>query len=180
MLFIQAVTYNIAEVDDGSCVDCVDKSACLSEPSTLSRNSNKCYWDENSQNCHYIEPANDLLRVVFVAIISAIWSAPIALGVNWLVMNVLSAKTVSSTKVENTSTMAQSTRDFLTHSIVVDGRLLKTRNRSTVCHKKIFALTISEEVHDLNEAVIQYKQTLNQQEQKEYAGTMLIYLTLII
>jgi hypothetical protein len=163
MLFFQAVTYNIAEVDDGSCEDCSDKTACLSEPSALSRGANKCYWDNDANTCHYIEPVNDLLRVVYVAIISAMWSAPIALGVNWLVMNVLSAQTALS------STQVESAADFSTHSIVVDGSPVNNSS-STVCHKQIFAQSIAEEVHDLNEAVVQYKQTLHDTEKREYAA----------
>jgi hypothetical protein len=35
MLFVQSVTYNIADPDDGSCEACNDESRCLSLRSTL-------------------------------------------------------------------------------------------------------------------------------------------------
>jgi hypothetical protein len=168
MLFIQAVTYNIAEVDDGSCEYLNDSSSCLNEPSTLDQNANKCYWDEASQTCNYLEASNDLMRVVFVAVVSAMWSAPIAIGANWLIMNVLAAKIAVSLKIE-------SDRSFKTHSIV-----LGSNNRHQFPFKKqtISEQTVANEVHELNEAVIQYKDTLSDSEQREYEGmtpSMLLY-----
>jgi hypothetical protein len=168
MLFIQAVTYNIAEVDDGSCERLMDSSSCLAESSTLARGSNKCYWDSDTEKCHYLDASDELMRVVFVAIISAIWSAPIAIFANWLIMNVLAAKTAVSTKVESATS-------FRTHGIVADRNHIDSRTGSQ--HKLIFGKPVADEVRDLNEAVIQYKQTLSDIEQREYAGITTTLLT---
>jgi hypothetical protein len=166
-LFIQAVTYNIAEVDDGSCESYVDLSSCLSELSTLDRNANKCYWDADTEQCHYLEPADDLLRVVFVAIISALWSAPIAIGANWLIMNVLAAKTLDVVAA-----------NFKLHSVVVDRSHMDNKASIRSTHKQVFVQSVNNEVRELNDAVIQYKQILSEAEQREYAG--IIYIILIL
>ena len=41
MLFVQSVTYNIADPDDGSCESCEDESCCLSLRSTLNSNEDQ-------------------------------------------------------------------------------------------------------------------------------------------
>jgi hypothetical protein len=169
MLFIQAVTYNIAEVDDGSCESYVDSTSCLSEPSTLNRESNKCYWDSDDNKCHYLEASNDLLRVVFVAVISAMWSAPIAIGVNWLVMTVLSAKSSLSATEEKTT-------KFKTHSIMIDMNHIDKSNKFT--SKQLDTQSVEDELRDLNNAIIDYKKTLSDTEQREYTGIILIYCLL--
>jgi hypothetical protein len=94
MLFMQSVTYIIAEPDDGECEKQVTIASCLSIPSTLAKSANKCYWDGNGESCMFLEPSNDLMRVVYVSLLSAMISAPISITVDWLVMNVLTAETV--------------------------------------------------------------------------------------
>jgi hypothetical protein len=44
MLFVQSVTYNIADPDDGSCEACRDENRCLSLRLTLNSNEGQCYW----------------------------------------------------------------------------------------------------------------------------------------
>jgi hypothetical protein len=46
MLFVQSVTYNIADPDDGSCEACDSVSCCFSLKSTLNLNEDRCYWKE--------------------------------------------------------------------------------------------------------------------------------------
>jgi hypothetical protein len=111
MLFVQSVTYNIADPDDGSCEACKDESRCLSLRSTLNVRESRCYWDSESDfhlatssypssssssgSCHFREIEGDMTRMFIVALISAIVSAPFALGVQYLIVNVLSKATMS-------------------------------------------------------------------------------------
>jgi hypothetical protein len=87
MLFVQSVTYNIADPDDGSCEACKDESKCLSLISTLNMRESRCYWVTNSsstfmpESCHFREIGGDMTRMFIVAIISAIVSAPFALSI---------------------------------------------------------------------------------------------------
>jgi hypothetical protein len=107
MLFIQSVTYNISDPDDGSCEACDDESCCLSLKSTLNLNEDRCSWkvdgssdplafnlSTTGESCHFRSIAGDLQRVFIVAILSAIISAPFSLTVQYLISNILSAETL--------------------------------------------------------------------------------------
>jgi hypothetical protein len=105
MLFVQSVTYNIADPDDGSCEACKDESRCLSLRSTLSTRESRCYWQTDSSSsstgsCHFREIGEDMTRMLIVALISAIVSAPFALSVQSLIVNVLSKETIDEEELE--------------------------------------------------------------------------------
>jgi hypothetical protein len=112
MLFVQSVTYNISDPDDGSCEDCDSESRCLSMRSTLNSRQARCYWESASAltdstpesdvsgSCHFRQIAGDMTRVFIVALISAIVSAPFALIVQYLIVNVLSRETIYEREAE--------------------------------------------------------------------------------
>jgi hypothetical protein len=121
MLFVQSVTYNIADPDDGSCESCEDESCCLSLQSTVNGKENRCYWQPSGVNstasratsggsCRFREIGEDITRMFIVAIISAVVSAPLALSVQYLIMNVLSKKSVSDEELEKENQRYQLTR----------------------------------------------------------------------
>ena len=99
MLFIQSITYNLTNGDDGSCERLQTEVACLEPRSAYATGSAKCYWsidvsaDEGGGSCHFVQPDNDLAVVIFVAIFSAVVSTPIALTADWIIVNILSAPT---------------------------------------------------------------------------------------
>jgi hypothetical protein len=95
MLFIQSMTYNIADPDDGSCEACEDESCCLSLKSTLNSNEYRCYWErsysvEEGGSCLFREIGEDMTRMFIVALISTIVSTPLALSIQYMIANVLS------------------------------------------------------------------------------------------
>jgi hypothetical protein len=109
MLFVQSVTYNIADPDDGSCEKCDDERCCLSLKSTLNSNEYRCHWESTNTStpglgsqasCSFREIGGDMIRMFIVAMISAIVSAPLALSVQYLIMNVLSKQCVSEVELE--------------------------------------------------------------------------------
>jgi hypothetical protein len=116
MLFIQSVTYNLADPDDGSCEQCKDESCCLSLKSTLNAREDRCYWlnatayETISGSCHFREIAEDMTRMFIVAIISAMVSAPLALSVQYLIMNVLSKDGVSEEEIKKEKQQYQARR----------------------------------------------------------------------
>jgi hypothetical protein len=132
MLFVQSVTYNIADPDDGSCESCDAESCCLSSKSTLNSNEDRCYWvsghwvanisssssfEIGSQgSCHFRDIGEDMTRMFIVAIISAVVSAPLALSVQYLIMNVLSKQCVSKDEVtkENQRYQSRKTQQWRT------------------------------------------------------------------
>jgi hypothetical protein len=99
MLFIQSLTYNLMQGDDGSCALLKTEVTCLEPSSAFATGSSKCYWlpagDDDSLAtsgfCLFVEPDNDFTLIVFVAIFSAVISTPIAFTIDWAIQHVLAA-----------------------------------------------------------------------------------------
>jgi hypothetical protein len=112
MLFVQSVTYSIADPDDGSCEACKDENCCLSLRSTLNSNEDQCYWmsqgvsstnltsSPEQGSCRFRDLGEDMTRMFIVAMISAVVSAPFALSFQYLIANVLSKATISGEEEE--------------------------------------------------------------------------------
>jgi hypothetical protein len=98
MLFVQSVTYDLADPDDGSCEKQSTVEGCLREKSMLS-NTDKCEWDSESASCLFRPIDNDFERVLVVALISGILSAPLSILFQSLILFVLAAKTRSQSSV---------------------------------------------------------------------------------
>jgi hypothetical protein len=93
MLFANALTYNIANPNDGTCEAYITEADCIAQRSDVTTGS-KCFWDGLS--CHYNEASSSLNQVVFVAVISAVVSTPLAVFAEYVVMNHLAAKAEAS------------------------------------------------------------------------------------
>ena len=89
MLFANAITYNTAYPDDGSCENYATRSECLVDDSSFSGES-KCYWSDSGQ-CAFREPSSDLKQVVFVATIAALMSTPLAVLADYVIMKYIAA-----------------------------------------------------------------------------------------
>jgi hypothetical protein len=103
MLFIQSITYNLTNPDDGSCEALHTQSSCLAPRSAFATGESKCAWTASgttaadmSGSCAYIEPDGSVRIILFVAIFCAIVTTPIALAADWLVGNVLAAPTAEA------------------------------------------------------------------------------------
>jgi hypothetical protein len=120
MLFVQSVTYNVSDPDDGSCEVCKNEITCLSLRSTLNSRESRCYWKSNnsppssggveSGTCHFREIGEDMTRMFIVAMIAALVSAPFALSSQYLITNVLSRETLDKEEIENAKVKWNSTR----------------------------------------------------------------------
>ena len=115
MLFVQSVTYNIADPDDGSCEDASTRQECLQLKSSISSGESKCYWEDPDESCHFRPIDESVVRVVIVALFAAAVSAPFAVLFQSLIMFVLSAETVSSSVQHE---VVQADRRSLRHSQV--------------------------------------------------------------
>jgi hypothetical protein len=100
MLFIQSLTYNLTNGDDGSCERLTNEQDCLLPHSPFATGSSKCSWLTINSSCHFVQPDSDMMVIVFVAVFSALLSTPIALFSDWLLQNVLSAPTVKFTSTQ--------------------------------------------------------------------------------
>jgi hypothetical protein len=90
VLFVEAVTYNITDPNDGSCEHFQTSERCLRDPSPLDSSKSKCVWDAKEGSCQYRDLNESLARVISIAIMCALVSAPIALFTQLVVFRVLS------------------------------------------------------------------------------------------
>ena len=170
MLFIQSVTYNIADPDDGSCEDCGDEDQCLSLRSTLSAAEARCYWESQGKegdthgSCHFRPISGDRERMFMVAILSATICAPLSLTVQYLITNVLSLET-------SELDVAASLSDATT---VGRRRVLSEQNSSSLrecCGDSLF-----HDLKNLVEEVTSYGSRLHGEKLKQYTGKTLTLL----
>jgi hypothetical protein len=189
MLFTQALTYNVAYPDDGTCEENIHRTSCEDEPSAIARNEEKCYWDSETRSCHYLEPGNDILRVFTVAIISAVIGAPIMLTINWMVMNVLSCKTKAKGDVSkiNPELISREKRGAQIErnrriSKACDARDSSFRSperktvvrRITLAVRNIFTTDVQNEINELNDLIRRYRSTLSIEDIVEFDGKQLL------
>jgi hypothetical protein len=101
MLFIQSLTYNYTHGNDGSCQLLTTEETCLEPRSYYGTGKSKCSWKKTADNdCEFIQPENSLEIILFVAVFSGLVSAPLAVLVDWIILNVLSAPDTSDMKVQ--------------------------------------------------------------------------------
>jgi hypothetical protein len=108
MLFIQSITYNLTNPDDGTCELLHTETACLQPRSPFATGESKCAWvptdsavgSGDGYTCIFLEPDKSIRIILFVAIFCAVVTTPIALAADWLVGNVLAAPTETPTSVE--------------------------------------------------------------------------------
>jgi len=94
--FLQSVLYDLTQADDGSCSALVRPDTCLAAPSVYNSATTKCVWNLDTSTCRFRTPDSDVMAVVFIAVISSIFSAPLTVIMNYLTMNVLAAPTLVS------------------------------------------------------------------------------------
>jgi hypothetical protein len=111
MLFIQSITYNLTNPDDGSCALLKSEAQCLQPQSPFATGESMCAWVTDSAapssssqgSCVYIQPDGSVRIILFVAIFCAIVTTPIALAADWVMQHILSAPTLQEPTAADTS-----------------------------------------------------------------------------
>jgi hypothetical protein len=93
MLFVQSIIYNVRNPDDGSCATYRSKAACQQPKSSFGSGGSQCKWSASGGSCSFIEPSEDITIVIFVAILSAVLSTPIAILEGFIIRSILAAPT---------------------------------------------------------------------------------------
>ena len=93
MLFVQSIIYNVSNPDDGSCATYRSQAACQLPKSSFGSGGKQCKWSASDSSCSFIEPTEDITIVIFVAILSAVFSTPIAILEGWIIRKILAAPT---------------------------------------------------------------------------------------
>ena len=91
VLFVQALTYNITNPDDGSCEQLSDPEDCTKRNSPIDPSQSLCSWDDARQHCSYNDIKRTVTQVASIAILCSLLSAPLALCVQLVLSNILSA-----------------------------------------------------------------------------------------
>jgi hypothetical protein len=191
MLFVQSVTYNIADPDDGSCEACGDNlNCCLSLKSTLNSNEDRCVWlltsssDESNStlpsssaadgSCHFREINGDMIRMFIAAMLSAVVSAPLALSIQYLICNVL-AKEVIDEKEERIKSQIRILKNlqmFFPNNLK---SLRSTRHQKKVSLEESCGKTVTEDLRNLQKDLTDHYNSLvaknNPLELQEFRGT---------
>jgi len=162
MLFIQALTYNINNPDDGSCELQTTRSTCLEQTSDLQNGAAKCYWtyDNGAGACHFNQPATNIQVVLFVAIFAATVSTPIAVSADWVICNIL----VSKTRDAKASTAIVPTNEAV---FEVADEISPDKQKSVL--KKSF----EDDVETMFLQMNQFKESLPIEKEKEFCGLFL-------
>ena len=151
MLFVQSMTYNLTNPDDGSCEVLESLQACQEPKTSFGTGGNKCMWSEGS--CRFIQPSADLTVILFVACFSALVTTPISLTLNWLIFRVLAAPTTKSSDQVLPDTARDMTR--ANHSQVETALRHDLKQDAT------------EELKQLSKGLQSYRVLLNNAQQRE-------------
>jgi hypothetical protein len=116
-IFVEALTYDLRDPDDGQCELEESYDSCLSEKSTLSSGESKCFWDEETKSCHIRDIVNDLTQVLTVAIFAAMIGTPLAVAVQSLVQKYLAPATDSNRRVVPADQLDNNLRNYLHRSV---------------------------------------------------------------
>jgi len=130
MLFIQSVTYDLVNPDTGyftvdvvsfplylfyfrQCNSYKSQSTCVETKSQFATGESMCSWGYSSSTetytCSFIQPDNSIRTILFVAILSAILSTPIAVSSTWLIKNILTSapSTAADSKITKSNSAAE-------------------------------------------------------------------------
>jgi hypothetical protein len=120
MLFVQSLTYDLTNGNDGTCERLETETSCLQPRSAYATGQSKCYWTPSSSgkgggSCAYIQPDNSIEVILFVAIFSALISTSFALLIDRIIVHILAAPNLSSSKPS----------DYLQQSKIMDSKALQ-------------------------------------------------------
>jgi hypothetical protein len=130
MLFLEALTYDLSDPDDGSCSHQQTVADCYKQKSSLAKGETMCYWDSEKETCYFREISGEFYRMAAVAIIAAVVGTPFALAIEALISNVLAAQTISA-KDKNKSARSSMSNGRGSSSVVQSVCALNTSNGST-------------------------------------------------
>ena len=127
-LFFNSLLYNLTHIDDGVCDAYSDEESCLEEPSEFSSWDTKCYWDDGvggdeSGKCGFKEPSSSALAVIYVAMLSAIFSVPFVIVFEYVIMEILSRPTAPAPAPARVGPHTNLSRETFRSQVTGDARV---------------------------------------------------------
>ena len=181
MLFIQSITYNLTNPDDGSCEALETEEKCLEPVSPYATGEPKCMWewqdpeqhywtDEAIGDCSLIPPDSSIKIVLFVALFSAIVSTPIALSLDWIIQNILAAPLKSRADIETLSTVDIESRYARRSDSNSSGRASDGGRLQSATSAMIRSMKANAELDKLSAAIVKHRETLEKDQLNEFDG----------
>jgi hypothetical protein len=176
MLFVQSLTYELTNGNDGTCERLTSEQSCLEPQSAYSTGQSKCFWDPSvgeEGKCGYIQPDNSVEVILFVAIFSALITTPFALLADRIIVHVLAAPTLSTkSKIKQLKVMDVQALEHA--SSIVPRTVLKLKMEESKekeeQEKKLWSLA-RRKFESLTEELRKYKELLTDpKERKEFEG----------
>jgi hypothetical protein len=181
MLFMQSLTYNLTNPDDGSCESFKTSASCEAARSPYSTGDSKCAWVPYTDECKFIEPSEQIKVVLFVAIFCAIISTPIALLVDWILLHTIAAPTLQ--KIDSETTSLFDMRQMSSIVIPTDSTYSDTSSASQklrgIATKQQHDLSILSSFQKLLTEIQVYRRKLNESEKSEFDGKLSLRIIII-
>jgi len=170
MLFMQSLTYNLTNPDDGTCGTFENSASCEASRSPYSTGDSKCFWVSDTNQCKFVEPSSQIKIVLFVAIFCAIISTPIALLVDWILLHIVAAPTLQ--QIDSETTTLFDVKQFSSVVIPVDSSTNNTssHNLSGMEMSRKHDLSILSSFHMLLTEIQNYRSKLNKSDAIEFNG----------
>ena len=177
MLFLQALVYSLSNPDDGTCASLTSQAACLRPRADFSGGGvGKCSWKPQGGGtgggkgeCSFAEPSDAMLVVLFVALFSAVVSAPIAVFLHSIIQETLAAPLVAvdSSLLPSASPGELKKASLLESVLAGAGGALREKEQREEDDRQA-----SEQLLSLQLALQKHRDTLSSEGRREFNGTL--------
>ena len=179
MLFMQALVYALSNPDDGTCANLASQAACLQPKADFSGGGvGKCSWrpqgGQDGGECSFAEPSDTVMVVLFVAMFSAVVSAPIAICLHKIIMSTLAAPVALDVGAESLPSSSSGTakRVTLLQTLFTTGATPEKEKEKQEEDER----QAREQLLSLQNAIKTHRATLSFQDRAEFDGMVAIPL----
>ena len=173
VLFLEAITYNMADPNDGSCEKADTQANCLHKKSSLAQHENMCYWRDDNETCHFRDIDQEFYRIIVVAVVVAVVGTPLAIAIEALISGYLAAVVVVPDKKQS-HRFKKSSSSVSTNCHQSSDAVDKKKMRRTIMMLKraedLIGITAEDEFNTLQAEIDLYKSTLCKKEQRVFNG----------
>jgi hypothetical protein len=168
VLFLEAVTYDLADPDDNTCEKEESEVTCLHAKSNLARGESKCYWREDKRSCHFRPVGQEFYRIVVVAIIVAVVGTPLALIIEAVISRYLAAEVVSDQV--GPKQMKRSSSSVLPDVKTPDEKVVRRTVMMLRRAEEALGNTVEDDYNMMRTELTKYRDTLTYKDRREFDG----------
>lgn len=165
LLFVQSLTYALENPDNGLCETFTTRVTCLEPRSPYATGEPNCNWSiavDGKGSCTFI-PVDDRWKIIlFVALFSAIVSAPIAISITWCTENIICARIDEENKKSEVVSKVKEKDDLMSKQSRAFGKVVHDESMNII--------KVMSEMTSLANDIRSYRDTLSNSERKEFDG----------